>query len=131
MDEPNDRPEIRALSREQRQLIVTDWCRRAFASESQENRGKRVLRFFEEAMELFQAEGGSREQVEALLDRVFARPAGDPGQEVGGVSVTLLSYCSAAGLSADECEAAEIERVLARPLENARRRYAEKSRAGL
>ncbi len=91
----------------------------------------RALRFFEEAVELYQAEGGLRVQAEALLDRVFGRPAGDPRQEVGGVSVTLLSYCSAAGLSADECEAAEIQRVLDTPLESARSRYDSKTAAGL
>ena len=123
--------DIGALSRPERQQLVTDWCRRAFGRESQEDRGKRALRVLEEAIELFQSEGGSRAQAEALLDRVYARAAGEPHQEVGGISVTLLSYCSAAGLSADSCEVAEIERVLKRPLDEARRRHDEKTRAGL
>lgn len=123
--------ELRTLSRTERQEVVTDWCRRAFGPESQQDRGKRALRFLEEALELYQSEGGSRALAEALLDRVYARPAGEPAQEVGGVSVTLLSYCSAAGLSADECEAAEIQRVLVRSLDKARRRYDEKTQAGL
>ena len=122
--------EIRSLSRSGRQRLVTDWCRRAFGAESQEDRGKRVLRFLEEAIELYQAEGGDPDQARALLDRVYARPAGDPRGEVGGVQVTLLSYCSAAGLCADECEAAEIERVLARPVDEVRRRYKDKTQAG-
>ena len=122
---------IGALSRSGRQELVTEWCRRAFGKESQEDRGKRALRVLEEAIELFQAEGGLRTQADVLLDRVYSRAAGEPHQEVGGLSVTLLSYCSAAGLSADACETAEIERVLARPLDEARRRHDEKTRAGL
>ncbi len=39
-------------------------------------------------------------------------------------------YCSAAGLAADECEAAEIKRILKRPIEDARQRYDAKARAG-
>lgn len=124
------RSEIGSLGRDERQKLVFDWCGRAFGSESQQDRKKRVLRFLEEAIELFQAEGGDRVQAEALLDRVYTRPAGNSAQEVGGVCVTLLSFCGAARLSLDECEAAEIERVLARPLEQAQQRYADKTAAG-
>jgi hypothetical protein len=118
------------LSRSERQKVVTEWCRRAFGEESQTNRQKRVLRFLEEALELFQAEGGDVKQARELLDRVYARPPGDSHQEVGGVSVTLLSYCSAASLPADQCEIAEIERVLNRPIAEARSRYDAKTKAG-
>lgn len=117
-------------SRNDRQRLVTDWCERTFGTESAGDPGKRVLRFLEEALELFQAEGGDMEKANALLKRVYSRPPGDPRQEVGGVSVTLLSYCSAAGLSADQCEVEEINRVLDRPVEEARRRYAAKTEAG-
>lgn len=122
--------EVEALSRSERQELVTDWCRRAFGVESQKDRSKRVLRFLEEALELFQAEGGGYDRAEALLQRVYSRPPGEAPQEVGGVCVTLLSYCSAAGLSLEECEAEEIARVLAKPVEHAQRRYDEKTRAG-
>lgn len=121
---------IANLSRSERQQLVTEWCRRAFGEESQTSRHKRVLRFLEEALELFQAEGGEIEQARELLERVYSRPPGDPHQEVGGVSVTLLSYCSAAALSADQCEIDEIERVLARPIMEARSRYDAKTEAG-
>lgn len=121
---------VAMFDREQRQQLVTDWCGRTFGTASQQDRQKRVLRFLEEALELFQAEGGDPAQAEALLRRVYSRPVGEVAQEVGGVCVTLLSYCSAAGLSLDQCEAVEIERILDRPLEQARQRYADKSAAG-
>ena len=122
--------DVEAISRSKRQELVTDWCGRAFGVESQQDRQKRVLRFLEEAMELFQAEGGEQGRAEALLQRVYSRPAGEVGQEVGGVCVTLLSYCSAAHLSLEECEAAEIARVLDKPVEEAQRRYDLKTKAG-
>lgn len=118
------------LPRDERQALVTDWCRRTFGAESQTDRRKRVLRFLEEALELYQAEGGDAAQASELLARVYSRPPGDPRQEVGGVCVTLYSYCSAAGLSADACETEEIEKVLGRPTDEARERYAAKTQAG-
>lgn len=121
---------IADLSRNERQRVVTDWCLRAFGAESQRDRRKRVLRFLEEAIELYQAEDGDLAQAKDLLERVFSRPSGVPRQEVGGVSVTLLSYCTAAALSADECEIEEIERVLERPIGEARQRYMAKTEAG-
>lgn len=122
--------QVNENSRDDRQRLVTDWCENTFGAESAGDRRKRVLRFLEESLELFQAEGGDMEQASALLERVYSRPPGNPRQEVGGVSVTLLSYCSAAGLSADQCELEEINRVLARPLAEARKRYDAKTKAG-
>ncbi len=122
--------EIESLTRAERQREVFEWCGRTFGSESQRDRKKRVLRFLEEAIELYQAEGCSLEQGQALMAHVFARPAGEPQQEVGGVSVTLLSYCEAAGLSADECEVVEIARIFNRSAEKARERYQRKTGAG-
>lgn len=122
--------QINKNSRNERQRLVTNWCETIFGAESARDPGKRVLRFLEEALELFQAEGGDMEKASALLERVYSRPAGNPRQEVGGVSVTLLSYCSAAGLSADQCELEEINRVLDRPATEARRRYDAKTEAG-
>jgi hypothetical protein len=96
--------EISSLTRAERQREVFEWCGRTFGLESQRDRKKRALRFLEEAIELYQAEGCNLEQAQALVAHVFAKPAGEPQQEVGGVSVTLLSYCEAAGLSAERWE---------------------------
>ena len=121
---------IAQWSRAERQARVARWCADAFGADSLADRHKRALRLLEEALELFQAEGGKATQAAALADRVFARPPGESQQEVGGISVTLLSYCEAAGLSADACEAMEIERVLAKSLDAARARYQAKVDAG-
>lgn len=122
--------EIASLTRAERQRDVFEWCGRTFGSESQRDRKKRALRFLEEAIELYQAEGCSLEQGQALMAHVLARPADQPQQEVGGVSVTLLSYCEAAGLSAHECEAVEIARIFNRSAEKARQGDRRKTGAG-
>jgi hypothetical protein len=123
-------PDIQAMARGQRQRTAAAWCARAFGDESLADRRKRALRLLEEAIELYQAEQGSQDQAGALVAHVFGKPAGEPAQEVGGVSLTLLSYCHAAGLDADGCEAAELARVLAEPLQDFQARYARKTQAG-
>ena len=123
-------PEIQAMDRGLRQRTAAAWCARAFGDDSLADRRKRALRLLEEAIELYQAEQGSQDQAGALVAHVFAKPVGEPAQEVGGVSLTLLSYCHAAGLDADGCEAAELARVLATPLQDIQKRYARKTEAG-
>lgn len=44
--------------------------------------------------------------------------------------MTLLSYCEAVGISVEECEATEIARILAKPVDEARARYQAKVDAG-
>jgi hypothetical protein len=51
---------------------------------------ERARRFFEEATELAQAAGMSREDAHRLVDYTYDKEPGDPFQEVGGVMVTLV-----------------------------------------
>ena len=71
---------------------------------------ERVARFGEEALELQQALGQSREDAHALVDYVFDRPVGEPAQEMGGTMTTLALLAVVAGLDM----AADGERELAR-----------------
>lgn len=63
------------------------------------DRYERNHRFLEEALELVQAAGTTREECIQLVDYVYSRPTGEPTQEVGGVMVTLAALCSARGIS--------------------------------
>ena len=65
-----------------------------------------------------------------LVDHVFSRPIGTLEQELGGVGISALVLASAAGLSADDAEAAELERVLSKPIEHFRARNDAKVAAG-
>lgn len=120
-----------AENRDERQRQVIAWARRSFGDAVADNRIERVLRVLEEALELAQAEGLQLGAARHLASLVFSRLPGKSMQEVGGVSVTLLAYCEIAELSADQCERAEIDRILAKPLEHFRRRQNEKAALGV
>jgi hypothetical protein len=59
---------------------------------------ERGFRFGEEAIELLQANGTTKEDVLKLVDYVYSRPIGELHQEVGGTMVTLAALCEARGL---------------------------------
>ena len=117
-------------NRDERQRQVYDWVRTTFGLSNQDSR-ERALRFFEEAVELAQAEGLSERELLRVVEHVFAKPAGSVAQEAGGVGTTLLAYCESKGISADDAERREFERVLAIPAEHFRRRHKVKSDAGV
>lgn len=118
------------MSRDLRQADTHAWCVAAFGGDHAASVPQRGVRLLEEAIEVCQAAGGDRDMAHRLVDHVFDRPPGALAQELGGVGVTLLALAEAAGLSADACEAAEIERVLAKPLEHFAARNAAKNAAG-
>ena len=78
--------DIGRLNRVERQAKVASWCAAAFGRDSLMDRHKRALRLLEEALELFQAEGGNSGQAEALVAQVFSRPAGEPSLEAGEIT---------------------------------------------
>jgi hypothetical protein len=113
-----------------RQHAVADWCVQAFGAQQASSLPQRGLRLAEEAIEAAQAAGTPAAILHTLIDHVYSRPVGDLGQELGGVGVTMLALAHAADKNADECEAAEVNRVLELPLEHFTRRNAEKNRLG-
>lgn len=119
------------LERDIRQRRVRDWVERTFGASIQRNVLERVKRVLEETLELAQAEGITSEDAHKLVDYVFGREPGYPPQEVGGVGVTLLAYCSAKQISADACELAEVTRILSKPPKVFRDRNQEKAEAGV
>ena len=116
--------------RDERQALVYEWVCRTFGTP---NAGvvERVLRLFEETVELAQAEGLTPERLHAVIAYVYGKPPGDAPQEVGGIGTTLLAYCAAKGISADKFELAELERVLAIDPEHFRKRHDLKAEAGI
>lgn len=118
-------------AREHRQTTVLDWTRRAFGHNVANDPIERARRFIEEAVELAQACGLSKTEARAIVDHVFGKPAGEIGQEVGGVGVTLLALCELHGISADRAEAEELGRVLRLPISHFRKRQNAKADAGV
>lgn len=72
---------------------------------------ERNHRFFEEATELVQAKGMSREDAHMLVDYTYNRPVGDPFQEVGGVMVTLAALCTPSCINLVDAAETEHDRI--------------------
>jgi hypothetical protein len=121
---------MRLAWRDDRQRVVAKWCAAAFGAGHASSIEQRGIRFLEEAIEAYQAAGCSREMAHKLVDYIFDKPAGELFQEFGGVGVTLLAFANAAGISADEAEAKEVARVLAKPLSHFAARNKLKNEAG-
>lgn len=86
------------LSAASYQARVADWMQACFGPKISADLTERCYRFLEEAGELCQALGMSRDQARAMIDYTFSREAGEPKQELGGTMVTLAALCNAAGL---------------------------------
>lgn len=94
------------------QREVDLWVRQCMGDAEAEDKRQRAFRFLEEALELVQAAGMTRDQVNALADYTFGRPpAPGPADEVGGVLNTLAALCNASGISMDACANAEMAHV--------------------
>lgn len=94
---------------------VTDWIRSTFGEDVITDIPERVARFMEEAIELGQALGATREDMYRLITYTYSRALGEPEQEIGGVMVTLNGLATAVGINT--LDAAETE--LARNIQNA------------
>jgi len=115
---------------DQWQAEIFAWVRATFGEDACTPH-ERARRFLEEALELAQAAGLTKEDVDALAGYVFARPAGEAEQEIGGVGLTLLAYAESVSLSAELSKRKEWMRVLAKTPEHFRARHNEKADAGV
>ena len=89
---------------------VAAWISECFAPDVGADTSERSHRFLEEALELVQAGGCTKEDVVAMVDYVYDRPIGELEQEAGGVMVTLAALCSALKISMDAAGEKELQR---------------------
>lgn len=94
------------------QARVHDWMAQCFVRPDAMLPAQRSFRFTEEALELAQASGTSREDVMRLVDYVYGRPVGAVDQEIGGVVVTLAGLANSVGLSVEYAGNAELARCV-------------------
>lgn len=90
---------------------VEPWLHECFGKEVANNKIERNHRFLEEALELVQACGCTREHALQIVEYVYGRPTGVIAQEVGGVMVTLAALCSAQMVLMDAAAESELKRV--------------------
>jgi len=93
------------------QSRVQIWLVECFGLKVASSVDQRAHRFFEEATELVQSVGMSREFMHQLVDHVMDKPVGEPMQEAGGTLVTLAGLCCAAGLNLHDAGEAELARL--------------------
>lgn len=93
------------------QQRVQPWMLACFGAKISADKLERNHRFFEEAGELVQACGMTREEAHALVDYTWSRPVGESTQEVGGVMITLAALCLANGLDMHSAGETELERI--------------------
>lgn len=90
---------------------VQPWMDACFGPEISSDKTERNHRFLEETLELVQATGCTEDDAHALVRYVYGRPVGEPGQEVGGVMVTLAALCLAQQLDMHLEAAKELARI--------------------
>lgn len=94
------------------QTVVGRWMNKCFGGLlDASKKSVRNFRFFEEAAELVQVGGMTREQAHELVDYVYNRPVGVMAQEVGGVMVTLAALCATNGIELGYAAYEEVERI--------------------
>lgn len=112
-----------------RQERVLAWAVENFGPIAR-NRDERAARLVEEAIEVAQAEGLSLAILKRIADRVYARPAGELWQEIGGLAITLDALAENAGLNVQDEADREWSRVVSLPKDWWQRKHAAKVAAG-
>lgn len=90
---------------------VDKWVVECFGGDIRNDKVERNDRFLEEALELVQSLGCSKERALQLVDYVYDREIGSPNQEVGGVMVTLAALCNTNLIDMEVEAETELERI--------------------
>jgi hypothetical protein len=106
--------EDESRKRESFQSRVLPWMLECFGESISNDLNERNARFLEEALELVQACGATRDEAVQVVDYVFGRPIGEKHQEVGGVMITLAGLCLAQGLDMHKDGETELSQVWTR-----------------
>lgn len=87
------------------------WHNHAFGNLGPQAARVYSMRVLEEALELAQAEGVRPVEVAHIVQQVYAKPAGEPAKELGGLLITITGYANMAGLSIEDVFRTEYNRI--------------------
>lgn len=118
------------IARDERQSVLNRWVARAFGARFL-NPYSRMERLFEEVGELGQALDFPEEEAIRVIRLAYAGKKGVVGQEIGGVTVCMLSLCEVLGVSAEACELEEVDRLLAKDLTHFQEKLKAKLASGI
>ena len=85
------------------QDAVDEWMLKCFGKTIARDTLERNHRFLEEALELVQSKGCTKDEAHQLVDYVFSRPVGDPEEEIGDTLLSLAALCTASKFSMEKC----------------------------
>lgn len=125
---------IEKQRRDRRQQAMLTWAHETFGGIENFDPcsiEERARRFLEEAIELCQAVGITREETAAVADYVFGREPGQPAQEIGGVMVTLNCLAEVLDESVCKAELAEFDRVQSKSKAHFEARHRAKMEVGI
>ena len=98
------------MSLEQKKVVALG--AQVFGLLNMQSQSERMMRFLEEAGELVQAGGLSRESAHILIDYVYDRPVEkEMHKEVGGVQITLFALADAFDINVETAYKTEFNRV--------------------
>lgn len=113
-----------------RQERILDWAIETFGNVAAD-RHERAMRFVEEAIELAQSCGLSRETIAAITERAYSRRAGALDSELAQAGMTLEALAEQIGFDLSNLVGNEFNRVREVPKEEWARRHAAKTAIGI
>ena len=111
--------------------LAYEWALRCFGENHVANLPLRALRIAEECVEFAQACDVPKEKMMQLIDVVYSRPKGTPKQELGGIMMTTAVVCARFNSDPETILLAELQRCLAKPVDEFKKRNEEKLKLGL
>ena len=112
------------------QLVAFAWARQTYGEVVRQARYQ-AFRFIEEALELVQAMGLTRDDVERAVNWVFDRPRGDVHIEIGDVRLSIDILAQSQGISSDNDYDGCLDRISKLDPAAARAKDVRKIEAGL
>lgn len=94
------------------QGAVQNWYDSLFKGTPEEHSDRTItMRFLEEALELCQAMGLTRDDINRQADYTFSRPPGTPAEEIAGTNITFQHVANRAGVDIHDVSVAELIRI--------------------
>jgi len=93
------------------QARVKQWVLACLGEGWEKDFSSRNHHFLEVALKLVQACGCTESEAHQIVQYGFRRPAGEPYQEAGGVSVALSALCESRGINLEAAAEAELARI--------------------
>ena len=111
------------------QRLIFHWAQNTFGKVAA-NPVERAIRLVEESIECAQATDASADVLHKIIDRVYSRPVGKIGQEIGGTALCLMSLAESLGYDVEAEIDREVTRIVSISIEELRKKHQDKVAVG-